>query len=167
MMNASESPQRLGGRTGTACQRSVHLDSPPSEAETGMLASWVQQCSFEPPQLSVALKPGREISGWLMPEAGFTLNILDDTQSDMIAHFGKGFKSGESAFNGLEVEHLERSGPVLREALAFLECRVTARHSAGDHDLIIGQVVARRDAGRRPTDDPRAQKRHALLSGQP
>src|SRR5258706_383723 len=31
------------------------------QRETGMLASWVQQCSFEPPQVSVAVKHGRDL----------------------------------------------------------------------------------------------------------
>jgi flavin reductase (DIM6/NTAB) family NADH-FMN oxidoreductase RutF len=109
--------------------------------ETGMLASWVQQCSFEPPQISVAIKPDRDIVRWLAAGAGFTVNILDDTQTDMIVHFGKGFKTDEPAFTGLDIDHLDGAGPVLQEALAFLECRVVARHSAGDHDLVIGRVV--------------------------
>jgi flavin reductase (DIM6/NTAB) family NADH-FMN oxidoreductase RutF len=111
------------------------------DAETGMLASWVQQCSFDPPQLSVCVKPDRDVAGWLTPGAGFTVNILDDTQTDMIVHFGKGFKTGEPAFSGLDIDHLDQAGPVLQEALAFLECRVVGRHTAGDHDLIIGRVV--------------------------
>jgi flavin reductase (DIM6/NTAB) family NADH-FMN oxidoreductase RutF len=106
-----------------------------------MLASWVQQCSFEPPQISLALKPDRDLARWLTPDAGFTLNILDHTQTDMIAHFGRGFKAGEEAFAGLEIDHLEHAGPVLVEGVAFLECRVVARHAAGDHDLVIGRVV--------------------------
>src|SRR5436305_10749406 len=57
--------------------------------ETGMLASWVQQCSFEPPQVSVALRQGREVQAWLTDGAAFTLNILDDSQTDMISHFGR------------------------------------------------------------------------------
>jgi flavin reductase (DIM6/NTAB) family NADH-FMN oxidoreductase RutF len=111
------------------------------EVETGMLASWVQQCSFEPPQISVAVQRGRDIAGWLTAAAGFTINILDDTQTDMIVHFGKGFRLDELAFIDLEVEHLDHAGPVLREALAYLECRVVQRFAAGDHDLVIGRVV--------------------------
>jgi flavin reductase (DIM6/NTAB) family NADH-FMN oxidoreductase RutF len=109
--------------------------------ETGMLASWVQQCSFDPPQITLALKPERDLARWLTPGAGFTINILDDTQTDMIAHFGKGFKADEAAFAGLEIEHHDDAGPVLQEALAFLACQVVARQSAGDHDLIIGRVL--------------------------
>jgi flavin reductase (DIM6/NTAB) family NADH-FMN oxidoreductase RutF len=109
--------------------------------ETGMLASWVQQCSFDPPQISLALKPDRDLARWLTPDVGFTLNILDHTQTDMIAHFGRGFKAGEEAFADLEIDHLDQAGPVLVEGVAFLECRVVARHPAGDHDLVIGRVV--------------------------
>ena len=68
------------------------------EAETGMLASWVQQCSFEPPRVSVALARGRELAAWLTEGAVFTLNILDDTQTDMIVHFGRGFALDQPAF---------------------------------------------------------------------
>ena len=106
-----------------------------------MLASWVQQCSFEPPQITVCVQPGRDIAGWLTTGAGFTINILDDTQTDMIVHFGRGFKAGEAAFDGLEIDALDQAGPVLCDALAYLECRVVARYAAGDHDLVIGRVV--------------------------
>jgi flavin reductase (DIM6/NTAB) family NADH-FMN oxidoreductase RutF len=106
-----------------------------------MLASWVQQCSFDPPQISLALKSDRDLARWLTQDVGFTLNILDHTQTDMIAHFGRGFKAGEEAFAELEIDHLDQAGPVLVEGVAFLECRVVARHPAGDHDLVIGRVV--------------------------
>jgi len=131
----------LAGALGRLPSGLFILTARKGDAETGMLASWVQQCSFDPPQLSVAVQPGRDIASWLTPDAGFTLNILDDTQTDMIVHFGKGFKASEPAFQGLEVERLDHSGPVLGEALAFLECRVVARFPAGDHDLVIGRVL--------------------------
>src|SRR5437016_8493192 len=66
--------------------------------ETGMLASWVQQAAFDPPQLTVAVRRGRGVLDWLTDGTSFTLNILDDSQTDMIAHFGKGFALGEPAF---------------------------------------------------------------------
>jgi flavin reductase (DIM6/NTAB) family NADH-FMN oxidoreductase RutF len=110
-------------------------------AETGMLASWVQQCSFEPPLLSVAIQRGREIASWLADGSWLTLNILDDTQTDMIGHFGRGFRPGEAAFEGLDVQRGESGGPILDEALAYLECRVVNRMATGDHDLFIAECV--------------------------
>jgi len=113
------------------------------DAETGMLASWVQQCSFEPPQLSIALRRDRDVNDWLTPDAVFVLNILDDSQTDMIVHFGRGFALNAPAFTDLDVDRTG-NGPVLREALAYLECRVASRCGAGDHDLLIARIVGGR-----------------------
>ena len=110
--------------------------------ETGMLASWVQQCSFDPPQLTVAIRRDREIVPLLGEGAAFTLNILEASQTDMIVHFGRGFALTQDAFNGLDVKREPPRGPVLAEALGYLECRVIGRVAAGDHDLLIGRVRA-------------------------
>ena len=117
------------------------------QGETGMLASWVQQCSFDPPLVSVALRKGREIASWLPEGAPFVVNILDDTQTDMLIHFGRGFSEKEDAFADVEIERVDGSPPVIKDALAFLGCRVTGRCSTGDHELIIGQVVSGRLLG--------------------
>ena len=112
-------------------------------AETGMLASWVQQCSFDPPQVSICLRRGREMNAWLEDGAAFTVNILeDDGGTDLIVRFGRGFTLDEPAFEGLEVDRPNGAPPVLRDALAYLECRVAGRHPAGDHELFIGTVTA-------------------------
>jgi flavin reductase (DIM6/NTAB) family NADH-FMN oxidoreductase RutF len=143
-MDASDPKKQLLAALGRIVSGMFVITARRGEAETGMLASWVQQCSFDPPQISVALKKGREIADWLPPGAAFIVNILDDTQTDMIIHFGRGFSSKEPAFTELEVERLDCSAPILKDALAFLECRVAGRYSAGDHELVIGQVVSGR-----------------------
>jgi len=112
--------------------------------ETGLLASWVQQCSFDPPQITFAVKRGRWLASWLTEGAALVVNILDDTQTDMLVHFGRGFAQGEPAFNGLEIERSESNTAVLSEALAYLECRIQASVPAGDHDLYIARVVGGR-----------------------
>ena len=111
------------------------------DIETGMLASWVQQCSFNPPLISLAINPKRDVAGLLTPDSLFTLNILEDTQTDMIVHFGRGFPLNEPAFTELEVIRGQSNGPILAESLAFLTCQVKSSHSAGDHDLFIAQVI--------------------------
>jgi flavin reductase (DIM6/NTAB) family NADH-FMN oxidoreductase RutF len=113
-------------------------------AETGLLASWIQQCSFEPFQVSVAMKPSRPVCQWLTPGATFVVNILQEDQTDLLVHFGKGFAPNEPAFTNLEVDRSMASAPVLTEALAFLECQVSVRSNAGDHDLVIGKVLGGR-----------------------
>jgi flavin reductase (DIM6/NTAB) family NADH-FMN oxidoreductase RutF len=140
-MNTSDPHKSLAAALGRIASGLFIVTARKGEATTGMLASWVQQCSFDPPRITLCVQPDRDIAGWLMVGAGFTVNILDDTQTDMIVHFGKGFKNNEPAFTGLEIDQLDRAGPVLRDALAFLECRVVARQDAGDHNLVIGDVI--------------------------
>jgi len=113
-------------------------------AETGFLASWVQQCSFVPFQVSVAVKLGRPVADWLVPGAPFVVNILEEDQTELIAHFGKGFALADPAFNGLEVDRSTAGAPVLADALAYLDCRVSGRCRAGDHELFLGEVTAGR-----------------------
>lgn len=135
--------QQLAAALGRVPSGLFILTARNGDVETGLLVSWVQQCAMEPPLLSVAVKRNRPVSAWLVPDAVFALSILDETQTDMVAHFGRGFKLDEPAFKDLD---LERGGPedvpVLSEALACLYCRIVTRHEVGDHDLLVAQVTA-------------------------
>ena len=108
---------------------------------TGMLASWVQQCSFEPPQLTVAVQRGRPVHDMLHDRAPFVINILGEGQPDLLKHFSKGFEPGKPAFEGLEISHTSAGVPILLAALSHLACEVAGRHAVGDHDLIVGRIV--------------------------
>src|SRR5689334_892497 len=65
--------------------------------ETGMLASWVQQASFEPPQVTVAVNRERYIHPWLEQTGVATLSLLGETQKSLVSHFGNGFHPHEEA----------------------------------------------------------------------
>jgi flavin reductase (DIM6/NTAB) family NADH-FMN oxidoreductase RutF len=121
--------------------------------ETGMLVSWVQQCSFDPPQIVVAMNRQRAVLEWLKVGARFTVNIIGEHQRSFVSHFGKGFALGEPAFAGLNVIRDGKRAPVLADALASLDCEVVAHvSSGGDHELLIGRVHAGRVQGEgRPT----------------
>jgi flavin reductase (DIM6/NTAB) family NADH-FMN oxidoreductase RutF len=110
--------------------------------ETGMLASWVQQCSFDPPQLTVAVKKERFVLDWLADGAAFAVNVLGEGQKALVAHFGRGFGADEPAFEGLEVRRTGETAPVLLASHAYLDCRVAGRFDAGDHVLVLGRVTA-------------------------
>jgi flavin reductase (DIM6/NTAB) family NADH-FMN oxidoreductase RutF len=109
--------------------------------ETGMLGSWVQQCSFDPPQLTVCIRRDRDVLRWLTTGAPFTLNQLGEGQANLISHFGKGFNLDEPAFTGLNVERHEVEAPILLDSLGYLLCRVASRIPTGDHEVFVGTVV--------------------------
>ena len=110
-MSPAEDQRRLTAALGRVASGLFILSARRGDLETGMLTSWVQQCSFEPPQVSVAVKRGRWLADWLTDGAGFALNVLDDTQTDMIVHFGRGFNQGEPAFRGVPIDRSAEGNP--------------------------------------------------------
>jgi flavin reductase (DIM6/NTAB) family NADH-FMN oxidoreductase RutF len=110
------------------------------EAEIAMLASWVQQCSFEPPLLTLAVNQVREAVSWFMEGTPFAVNILAEGQNAVVSHFARGGKLSEAPFeNG--VERSDGRPPTLSEALAVLHCQVVDSFPTGDHRLIVGRIV--------------------------
>jgi flavin reductase (DIM6/NTAB) family NADH-FMN oxidoreductase RutF len=133
-------PESLAAALGRIPSGLFILTARRGEAETGMLASWVQQCSFEPPLITVAVNNQRSLLDWLAPESAFVVNIIPDGGKSLVAHFGKGFAPEEPAFTGLELQRQAHSPPILLAAHAYLLCRVEQRIPAGDHTLVIARV---------------------------
>ncbi len=113
----------------------------PHGAQTGMLASWVQQAAFDPPALTVAVKKGRYLHEWLGSDPDVVLNLLGETQKRFLGHFGKGFEPGEPAFEGLNVRTAANGLTVLSDALGWLEGRVSDRIETGDHVVYLVQLT--------------------------
>lgn len=112
------------------------------DRSTGMLASWVQQVSFEPPLVAVAVKVGRPIQQLLDSGAPFAINVLGQGQTAYVAHFGKGFALDQAPFENVDIATGVTGAPILKEAVGYMECRQHGTMRAGDHTLYIGEVVA-------------------------
>jgi flavin reductase (DIM6/NTAB) family NADH-FMN oxidoreductase RutF len=109
---------------------------------TGMLASWVQQAGFDPPAVGVAIAGKRYVADWVVASGRFTLNQLPAGSKALIRHFGRGFEPGAAAFEGLALRDVPASAPVLAGALAYLDAEVVGALEPGDHQVIVGRVVA-------------------------
>ena len=109
--------------------------------ETGMLASWVQQASFEPPILSIAVNRKRYIKDWLVnsPQAAVSL-VGNSSSAAFFKKYGKGFEPGEPAFEGIEIIRGTTGVPLLTEAIGALEGRIVGHHEAGDHVIFFLQI---------------------------
>jgi flavin reductase (DIM6/NTAB) family NADH-FMN oxidoreductase RutF len=139
-MNHLDALQELAPALGRIPSGLYILPARHGDRETGVLVSWVQQCSFEPPQVTACMKRGRDVLAWLAPGAAFTLNLIGEGQSNLLSHFGKGFTLDHPAFTGLKVERPDGQPPILKDALGYLACRVVLRVPAGDHELLLGTV---------------------------
>src|SRR3954451_12470176 len=111
------------------------------ERSTGMLASWVQQAGFDPPMVTVAIRRDRHVADWVAESGRFALSQLAVGSKALIRHFGRGFPPDAPAFEGVELRHVARGGPVLAGALAFLDAEVTGELSSGDHRIFAARIV--------------------------
>ncbi len=112
------------------------------ERASAMVASWVNQASFDPPGLTVAVAKDRAIEALMQVGDRFVLNILrEDNHQQLLRHFLKRFPPGANRFAGINtLEGVAAGGPVLGDALAYLGCRVSQRMEGPDHWIIYAEV---------------------------
>lgn len=108
---------------------------------TGVLVSWVQQASFEPPMVSLCLKRGRYAAELVDAAGVLVLNVIGEESAGLFRHFGKGFAPGDDAFGGLEIRP-SPFGPIIPGCVGYLGARVVRKVETGDHDLYLVEVVA-------------------------
>lgn len=105
----------------------------------GMTVSAFASLSLEPPLVLACVDRSATMLDVLDIATHFAVNILAEGQEGLSRRFS--LEEMELRFEG--VGHSSGIGgvPVLRAALATLECRRSARHDAGDHAIFIGEVV--------------------------
>lgn len=108
--------------------------------ETGLLVSWVQQASFEPPMITIAVNRERYLHQWLQHSPKMAINLVAQSQSSLLKHFARGFEPGQAAFTGLDIRLGATGVPVLAAALGTLEGRVAGRMDAGDHVIYLLEI---------------------------
>lgn len=113
----------------------------PAGEQTGMLASWVQQASFEPPTVTVAVNAKRYLNDWLQDGALVALSLVGESQKNLLGHFGKGFEPGDPAFEGLATTSSENGLTVLSDALGWMAGTVRASVPGGDHIVYVVELT--------------------------
>ncbi len=119
----------------------VTFYNPELNEPDGMLVSWVQQCSFVPPMVSIAMKKERKSFNLIKKSTNFVVNIMGKQNAKIIGSFYKGV--GASKFEGLETQKSEKSEVlILKDAVSFLECKVNKTlELESDHNIIFGEVL--------------------------
>ena len=115
----------------------------------GMIASWVTQVSYEPPLVMAAIHPNRYSHDLVEQSRSFALNILDQSQKELLKIF-KG-PDPEQKFSDIPWESGETGAPILKNCLAWLELTVKERHMPGNHTLFVGEII---DGGTRHSGTP-------------
>jgi flavin reductase (DIM6/NTAB) family NADH-FMN oxidoreductase RutF len=106
------------------------------------VGSWIQQAAFEPPSITVAMNQQRPLLSLLGPGRGLGINILGRRQAALYTRFERGFSLTEDPFHGVAIETAVTGVPLLLDAFAYLDCRIRTMLDAGDHVVILAEVLA-------------------------
>ena len=107
-----------------------------------MIASWVSQVSYAPPQIMAAVHTHRYTHQLVEKGGSFALHVLARSQKDLLSRF-KG-TDPKAKFSDLNWTAGKTGCPILSDCLAYLECEIEANYRPGNHTLFIGKVI---DAG--------------------
>jgi flavin reductase (DIM6/NTAB) family NADH-FMN oxidoreductase RutF len=105
----------------------------------GMTVNSFTSVSLEPPLVLICIDHKARILEHFLESNFFAINILRDTQQALSERFAR---PGEDRFGTVEWYPGETGAPLLPNALAILECAVFERTPAGDHTILIGEVVS-------------------------
>ena len=94
--------------------------------------------SREPPLVPVRIVLDSQAHELIRDEGGFALSLLAGDQEALAQRFARSTPP-IALFEGVAV-HEGTRGPLLEDALAWIECRIDAAHRAGDHTIFVGAV---------------------------
>ncbi len=103
--------------------------------------NWVTQASFKPPLLVLGVKTDSGAFQQLKTNGAFALSILGTGQKDTAFAFFKPTETEGDTINGHRFETKETGTPILIDAPAWVEARVTDIVERGDHAVIVAEVT--------------------------
>ena len=103
--------------------------------------NWVTQTAFAPPLVVVGVKTDSGAYQVVKAASTFALNMLGKDQKGLAFTFFKPAQVADGKLSGQAYRKGTTGAPLLVEAPAALECKVTAIVEQGDHHIVVGEVV--------------------------
>lgn len=104
----------------------------------GMTVSAFSSVSADPPLVLVCANRSSKTNEVIRAGGGFAVNILEAAQSDVSTRFA--MATAEARFAETDWSPGESGLPLIKGALAHMECEVQSSHEAGSHTVFIGLV---------------------------
>ena len=113
--------------------------------DNAMAVAWHMSISSRPPLYGVAISPKRFTYQLIADSKEFGVNFLPFDAAELVASVG-GSKGQEvdkfQRFNIARDKSLKTAVPILKTAYAAYECKLVDDRSYGDHQLLVGEIVA-------------------------
>lgn len=108
------------------------------DGPVGMVANSFTSVSLEPPLVLFCAAHTSDTWPAIQAIGRFCVNVLGTSQRQLASQFAQ---KGADRYAG--VEHLisDHGTPRLAGAIAQIDCEIVAEHPAGDHVIVVGQVL--------------------------
>lgn len=110
------------------------------EERTAFTANWLTQVSFDPPLLALSVENDSHSIGLLRASGGFTVNVLPRGAADVAGTLGRRYVTDPQKLSRVEWDDGPSGRPVLRQALAAIECAVVSSLTAGDSTIFVAGI---------------------------
>src|SRR5207247_4443099 len=95
-----------------------------------------------PPMVAVAVENTSKTISMIRAAHHSAVNVFLQGQRELAGKLGRSSASTPQKLKGIKTKPAPVSGaPILTDALGWVECRVVATLPAGDHTLVLGEVI--------------------------
>ena len=109
----------------------------------GVTVNSFSSVSLDPMLVLVCLNEASRTVGLIERAGAFGVNVLSAGQQDVSRWFANRHRpAGPAMFDGVPLEPGVTGCPVLAGAVASFDCRLRQSCPAGDHRIVLGEVVA-------------------------
>jgi flavin reductase (DIM6/NTAB) family NADH-FMN oxidoreductase RutF/DNA-binding GntR family transcriptional regulator len=108
-------------------------------ADFGTTASAVSSLSMDPPMLLICLNRTSDTQAAILQAGTFGVNILAEHQGQVAYQFAK---KGQDKFRDVGIDRGRTGVPLVRDALAHIECSVEETVTGGTHTVFLARVTA-------------------------
>jgi len=112
-----------------------------------MTATAISSVSADPPQILVCVNHDTSSCAPMIASGRFSVSFLSTAHSEIAEYFSRPTRGSYRAFDPELWDTRASSPPILRGAVAVLDCLVKMQQRAGTHEVLIGAVKL--DSGRR------------------
>lgn len=109
------------------------------EQKNAFTAAWVMQVSFDPLLICFSINPDHHSYKLLQQGGVCCISVLNNDQLVTADHFGR--SNIKDKMEGYAWQETETTAPALADSLAYFDCRVDHYSDAGDHKIVVCQVI--------------------------
>ena len=104
-------------------------------------ANWLTQASFKPPLVVMAAKADAPSTAQIEQSKVFCVNVIETGGTALASKFFGHVEPEGNKFGDVEFELSPNGCPVLKDAIAYFECKLVDEVAMGDHSILVGEVV--------------------------